>query len=129
MPDEEIYFWSSDENSEWGEIRTNAFRVNQNSNKRFWVVDNFFEDPLAVRNYALAQTYYPGEGAVGSRTRKQFFFKGMVEKFEEIMQRKFSERVSMDGTCLELMEDFNGVQQELRRFIIVMNNSMLLWFS
>lgn len=88
MPEEEIYFWSSDENSEWGEIRTNKFGVNPNANKRFWVVDNFYDDPQAVREYALAQTYYPGEGAVGSRTRKQFFFKGVVEKFEEIMQKE-----------------------------------------
>lgn len=67
------------------------FKVNQQSDKRFFVVDNFYENPIAVREHALAQTYFPGEGAVGERTRDQFLFEGLKEKFEEIMQIKIAD--------------------------------------
>lgn len=88
MSDEKPYVWSSQPDKDWGEIRTNLYKVNQNFNKRCWVVDNFYEDPDEVRSFALRQKYFPGEGAVGHRTRKQFFFKGVKEKFEEIMGKK-----------------------------------------
>lgn len=67
------------------------FKINQKQNKRFFVVDDFYENPIAVRNHALAQTYFPGEGAVGERTRDQFLFEGLKEKFEEIMQIKIAD--------------------------------------
>jgi hypothetical protein len=88
MAEKQHYLWQSDPNNEWGEVRTNYFNLNPNMNKRFWVVDNFYEDPDAVRKFALEQTYYPGEGAVGHRTRKQYFIEGVKEKFEEIIQMK-----------------------------------------
>jgi hypothetical protein len=72
------------------------FKINQQSDKRFFVVDNFYEDPMAVREHALAQTYFPGEGAVGERTRDQFLFEGLKEKFEEIMQIKIADHTE-DG--------------------------------
>ncbi len=72
------------------------FKINQHQNKRFFVVDNFYEDPMAVREYALMQTYFPGEGAVGERTRMQFLFDGIKEKFEEIMQIKIADNTE-DG--------------------------------
>ena len=53
------------------------FSINPNQSKRFFVVDDFYEDPMAVREHALAQTYFPGEGAVGERTRDQFLFDGL----------------------------------------------------
>ena len=84
---QEKYIWSSRPEDEHGEIRTNWFQVN-NYNKRCWIVDDFYNDPDAVRNFALQQTYFPGEGAVGHRTRKQFFFDGVKEAFENIMGAK-----------------------------------------
>jgi hypothetical protein len=72
------------------------FKINQKQNKRFFVVDDFYEDPMAVREHALAQTYFPGEGAVGERTRDQFLFEGLKEKFEEIMQVKIAD-ITEDG--------------------------------
>lgn len=72
------------------------FKINQHQSKRFFVVDNFYEDPMAVREYALMQTYYPGEGAVGERTRMQFLFDGIKEKFEDIMQIKIADHTE-DG--------------------------------
>lgn len=72
------------------------FKINPAQNKRFFVVDNFYEDPMAVRDHALVQTYFPGEGAVGERTREQFLFEGVKEKFEEIMQIKIADHTD-DG--------------------------------
>jgi hypothetical protein len=67
------------------------FRINSNQKKRLFIVDNFYEDPLAVREYALMQTYFEGEGAVGERTRMQFLFDGLKQRFEQIMQVSIAE--------------------------------------
>ena len=69
----------------------NEFKTNSNQKKRLFVVDDFYTNPLAIREHALAQTYFQGEGAVGERTREQFLFDGLKEKFEEIMQIKISD--------------------------------------
>jgi hypothetical protein len=78
--------------SEWGIVETNQCEVSNLKDKRFFVVDNFYADPIAVRNFALQQTYYPGEGAVGHRTRKQFMFDGVREAFESIIGKKIADR-------------------------------------
>ena len=44
-----IKFKDSDNNSDWGVITTNKFKVNKKANKRAWIIDNFYEDPDAVR--------------------------------------------------------------------------------
>ena len=85
------YIWSEKPEEDWGEIRTNWFNVNSAYNPRCWIVDNFYEDPDSVRDFAFKQKYFPGEGAVGHRTRKQFFFEGIKESFEEIMGKKIKE--------------------------------------
>ena len=77
--------------SEWGIIQTDQCGVSDLKDKRFFVVDNFYADPMAVRNFALQQTYYPGEGAVGHRTRKQFMFDGVREAFESIIGVKIAD--------------------------------------
>jgi len=77
--------------SEWGIVESDQFKIKGNKDKRFFVVDNFYEDPYAVREFALQQTYYPGEGAVGHRTRKQFLFDGLRESFEEIIDAKIAD--------------------------------------
>jgi hypothetical protein len=82
----ENYFTDYSPETEWGVIKTNQFKLNINSNSRIYVVDNFYEDPHSVREFALQQMFYPGEGAVGHRTRKQFLFEGIKEKFEYILK-------------------------------------------
>lgn len=67
------------------------FKINPNQSKRLFVVDDFYDDPLFVRDFALKQTYFKGEGAVGERTRAQFLFEGLKERFEEIMQIKIAD--------------------------------------
>jgi hypothetical protein len=77
--------------SEWGIRYTETdTEINQQRNKRLFVVDNFYTDPHRIREFALKQTFYPGEGAVGSRTRKQFLFKGIKESFEDIIGEKIA---------------------------------------
>ena len=82
--------------SEWGIVESDQFKIKGNKDKRFFVVDNFYEDPYAVREFALQQIYYPGEGAVGHRTRKQFLFDGLRESFEEIIDAKIADHTD-DG--------------------------------
>ena len=43
----------SSPNTEYGYINSDRFRVNPNANKRVHVVDDFYEDPMAVREHAL----------------------------------------------------------------------------
>lgn len=89
----------SSPNTEYGYINSDRFRVNPNANKRVHVVDDFYEDPMAVREHALLQYYNDDPGYLGLRTRKQFFFDGVKEKFEEILQRKITkwEDYGMNG--------------------------------
>lgn len=62
----------------------------KNPKPTVWVVDNFYDDPNKIRNFALAQEYIEGglgRGFIGRRTEKQFLFLGLKERFEEIMGR------------------------------------------
>ena len=90
--------------SQWGFIKTDEFKITDGEDKRLFVVDNFYEDPLAVRDYALSQYFFDDEGYLGMRTRKQFFFDGVKERFEKIINKKITnwEEESMNGrfqTC------------------------------
>ena len=89
----------SSPNTEYGYINSDRFKVNPQANKRVHVVDDFYEDPMAVREHALLQYYNDDPGYLGLRTRKQFFFDGVKEKFEEILQRKITkwEDYGMNG--------------------------------
>ena len=67
-----------------------------------WIVDNFYEDPDAVREFALKQEYIEGgfgRGFIGRRTEQQFLFPGLKQRFEEIMGRKITawEEHGMNG--------------------------------
>jgi hypothetical protein len=67
--------------------------INTDYRKGFWVVDNFYRDPDAVRAFALKQEYEPsgpGKPYIGSRTYKQFLFPGLKEEFEYIMGERIT---------------------------------------
>ena len=69
-----------------------TFSINNNKNTS-WIVDNFYEDPDAVREFALKQDYLEGglgRGFIGRRTEQQFLFPGLKERFEEIMGREIT---------------------------------------
>lgn len=71
----------------------NNFRISPNQNRRLWIVDDFYEDPMSVREFALKQKYHEGgfgRGYIGRRTEQQFLFPGLKEKFEEIIGRKIT---------------------------------------
>jgi hypothetical protein len=68
--------------------------INADYMNGFWIVDNFYRDPDAIRKFALEQEYEPsgpGKPYIGSRTYKQFLFPGLKEEFEYIMGRKITE--------------------------------------
>lgn len=52
------------------------------------IVDNFYDHPHNVREFALAQDFIEGgfgKGFIGKRTRQQYLFDGLKEKFEKIL--------------------------------------------
>ena len=73
--------------------------INRQPQKTVWVVDNFYADPYAVRDYALRQEFKPEiEYFKGSRSIEQFFVPGTKEAFERIMGIKIREWES-HGMC------------------------------
>jgi len=72
----------------------NMFNINTNSQSTSWIVDNFYESPDEVREFALKQEYVEGgfgRGFIGRRTEEQFLFPGLKERFGEIMGREITE--------------------------------------
>jgi hypothetical protein len=83
--------------------------INSSYRKGFWVVDNFYQDPGAVRDLALKQEYHQGglgRGYIGQRTFQQFLFPGLKEEFERIMGEKITrwEEHDMNGRFQFSME-------------------------
>lgn len=79
-------------------------RVNDDyaKHKRAFIVDNFYHDPMAVRNFGIQQEYIEGglgKYFIGKRTEKQFLFPGIKETFEEILNMKITkwEEHGMNG--------------------------------
>lgn len=63
-------------------------KFNKEPMNSVFIVDNFYEDPYAVREFAMNQEYEEdgeGRGYIGRRTIKQFFPPGIKERFEEII--------------------------------------------
>jgi hypothetical protein len=72
----------------------NMFNINTNPKSTSWVVDNFYESPDEVREFALKQEYVEGgfgRGFIGRRTEQQFLFPCLKERFEEIMGKEITE--------------------------------------
>lgn len=79
-----------------------SFSINQNYKSTSWIVDNFYESPGEVREFALEQEYVEGgfgRGFIGRRTEQQFLFPGLKERFEKIMGRTITkwEDYGMNG--------------------------------
>jgi hypothetical protein len=78
------------------------FNVNKGMNKRAFIVDNFYSDPLAIRAFAQQQEYVEGgfgRGFIGKRTVKQFLFPEVKRSFESILNMKITkwEDYGMNG--------------------------------
>lgn len=62
--------------------------LNPQAKPSAWIVDNFYYDPMSIRNFALAQSFEEGgldHYYIGRRTYQQFLFPGLKERFEQIM--------------------------------------------
>ena len=68
------------------------FGINENLEKSFVVVDNFYKDPDSVRNFALTLDFrfHPGYHK-GKRTDKTYLFSGLKESFEKILGKKVAD--------------------------------------
>jgi len=69
----------------WGHDKMGGISMCTNKKPRMWIVEDFYDDPDSVREFALNQNYFDDPGFIGKRTREQFFFPGMKERFEQIM--------------------------------------------
>ena len=79
----------SDPKNDWGFIKTDDFIVNPEAPRRFTVIDDFYNNPYELREFALKQWFHDDSGFLGLRTRKQFFFEGVKEKFETALGKKY----------------------------------------
>lgn len=78
------------------------FSINSNQKNRVWIIDDFYTSPNSVRKFALDQSYDEGgvgKGYIGRRTKNQFLFDGLKERFEIIMGQKITkwEEYDMNG--------------------------------
>lgn len=85
------------------------FAINGKQRKKLFVVDNFYEDPNLVRNYALNQEFsgdlrfYKGKRTLGRHSTPQ-----IKQKFEEILGEKITR---WDTPSEEFGGSMNGVFQ------------------
>jgi len=73
--------------------------INLNPSPTLWVIDNFYQDPMAVREFALTQEFYFSDYHRGKRTEHQFEIPGTLETFEKIMGKKISNWMETHGMC------------------------------
>lgn len=73
--------------------------VNPNPSSTIWVVDNFYSDPLAIRNYALTLDYHFSDYHRGRRTLDQYVLEGTKESFEKIMGMKIARWTETYAMC------------------------------
>ena len=80
-------------------MRIVPLKLNRNPQMTTWVVDDFYADPMAVRNFALKQEFIEEKDYYkGCRTRHQYFLPGTKEAFEKIMGIQIREWES-HGMC------------------------------
>lgn len=76
------------------------FGVTQTQKPRLWIIDDFYADPHAVREFALKQEFEPNLNYYkGSRTKEQFIIPGTKEAFEKIMGRQITNWTETHGMC------------------------------
>jgi hypothetical protein len=68
-----------------------SFKFNSNQNKRMFIVDNFYDNPDEIRNFALNQEYIEDlRWYKGLRSKVMFRPPGLKERFEEIINEKIN---------------------------------------
>tara|TARA_Y100000361_G_C11096694_1_gene309497 strand:- start:130 stop:777 length:648 start_codon:yes stop_codon:yes gene_type:complete len=106
-----MYYNDSEPENDWGVVKTDKFAVNPNNKPRIFVIDDFYTDPMALRQFVTSQWYFDDSGFEGLRTRKQFFFHGVKEKFEQTIGKKITvwEEHSMNARFQNHKADFRPV--------------------
>jgi glycosyltransferase involved in cell wall biosynthesis/predicted O-methyltransferase YrrM len=87
--------------SKVGEEKTiNSFTINTTTKPRLWIVDDFYADPYAVREFALKQEFEPNLNYYkGSRSNHQYIVPGTKEAFEKIIGKKITNWTETHGMC------------------------------
>lgn len=73
--------------------------VNPTPEHTLWVVDNFYSDPFAIRDYALTLQYNLNPGHRGRRTADQYIIEGTKEAFEKIMNVRITNWTETHTEC------------------------------
>ena len=76
-----------------------SLKLSKSRDTRAIIVDNFYEDPYAIREFALQQDFFDDEGYIGRRTRKQFLTDSLKTRFEQLLDKKITkwEEYGMNG--------------------------------
>ena len=74
-------------------------KLKQDPNPTLWVVDNFYDDPHTIRNFALTLDYHFSDYHRGRRTEHQYEIPGTKERFESIIGRKITNWTEEYGMC------------------------------
>lgn len=78
----------------------NSFSINITTKPRLWIVDDFYADPHAVREFALQQEFESNlDYYKGNRTKEQFIIPGTKEAFEKIIGKKITKWTETHGMC------------------------------
>ncbi len=77
----------------------NGPQVNPKKQPTLWVIDNFYDNPDAIREFALIQNYEFSDYHRGRRTDHQFEIPGTKEAFESIMGMKITAWMETHGMC------------------------------
>lgn len=82
------------------EKNINSFSINITTKPRLWIVDDFYADPHAVREFALQQEFESNlDYYKGNRTKEQFIIPGTKEAFEKIIGKKITKWTETHGMC------------------------------
>lgn len=65
-------------------------KLNESPSPTLWVVDNFYDNPHSIRDFALEQNFISDSGYKGKRTEHQYEIPGTKERFEMIMNKKIT---------------------------------------
>lgn len=78
----------------------NSFSINVSTKPRLWIVDDFYENPYDVREFALQQEFEANlDYYKGNRSKQQFIIPGTKEAFEKIIGRKITNWAETHGMC------------------------------
>jgi len=82
------------------EKNINSFSINIQTKPRLWIIDNFYNDPHAVRDFALKQEFQENlDYYKGNRSKEQFIVPGTKEAFEKIIGKKITNWTETHGMC------------------------------